>query len=48
MSVYVLQIIKEDSKDRLIFLQYLHDDRLESTGSYFEFITQVSQKLKAP
>ncbi|XP_055346258.1 protein transport protein Sec24A-like [Paramacrobiotus metropolitanus] len=43
----VLEVIKEDSKDRLIFLQYLHDDRLESTSAYYEFLTQLSQKIKA-
>jgi hypothetical protein len=43
----ILQITKESGREKLTFIQYLYDDRSESIGSYYEFLTELSRKIKA-
>ncbi|GFU59402.1 protein transport protein Sec24B [Nephila pilipes] len=40
-----LKIIREDSRDRHIFLQYMLDDRTESLFSYYEFLQHIRQQI---
>ncbi|XP_035211322.1 protein transport protein Sec24A-like isoform X2 [Stegodyphus dumicola] len=40
-----LKIIREDGRDRHIFLQYMLDDRTESLFSYYEFLQHVRQQI---
>lgn len=39
-------IIRDDSRIRHVFLQYMFDDRSESSFSYYEFLQHLQQKLK--
>ncbi|XP_072038207.1 protein transport protein Sec24A-like isoform X2 [Amphiura filiformis] len=41
-----LQIIREDSKLRMLFLQYLIQDRTESSMSYYEFLQHLQKEIK--
>lgn len=38
-------IIREDSKNRQCFLQYMVDDRTESVFSYYEFLQHLKQQI---
>lgn len=40
-----LRVIREDSKDRHLFVQHLVDDRTESALSYYEFLQHLKQQL---
>ncbi|GBN80607.1 Protein transport protein Sec24B, partial [Araneus ventricosus] len=40
-----LKIIREDSRDRHIFMQYMLDDRTESLFSYYEFLQHIRQQI---
>ncbi|GFY70829.1 protein transport protein Sec24B [Trichonephila inaurata madagascariensis] len=40
-----LKIIREDSRDRHIFLQHMLDDRTESLFSYYEFLQHIRQQI---
>ncbi|KFM58631.1 Protein transport protein Sec24A, partial [Stegodyphus mimosarum] len=40
-----LKIIREDGRDRHIFLQYMLDDRTESLFSYYEFLQHIRQQI---
>lgn len=40
-----IKIIREDSKDRHNFLQYMLDDRTESLFSYYEFLQHLRQQI---
>lgn len=40
-----LKIIREDSRDRHMFLQYMLDDRTESLFSYYEFLQHIRQQI---
>ncbi|XP_054724767.1 protein transport protein Sec24A-like isoform X2 [Uloborus diversus] len=40
-----LKIIREDSRDRHIFVQYMIDDRTESLFSYYEFLQHIRQQI---
>lgn len=40
-----LRVIREDSKDRHLFVQYMVDDRTESALSYYEFLQHLKQQL---
>ncbi|XP_038061133.1 protein transport protein Sec24A-like isoform X2 [Patiria miniata] len=41
-----LQIIREDSKKRVLFLRNLVQDRTESSMSYFEFLQHLQKEIK--
>lgn len=41
----LLQIIREDSKDRTDFLRLLVDDRQEDTFSYHEFLNYIRMQI---
>ncbi|XP_042901312.1 protein transport protein Sec24A isoform X2 [Parasteatoda tepidariorum] len=40
-----IKIIREDSKERYLFLQYMLDDRTESLFSYYEFLQHIRQQI---
>ncbi|XP_075734980.1 protein transport protein Sec24A-like [Rhipicephalus microplus] len=40
-----LKVIREDSKDRHLFVQYMVDDRTESALSYYKFLQHLKQQL---
>uniref|UniRef100_L7M0D9 Putative vesicle coat complex copii subunit sfb3 n=1 Tax=Rhipicephalus pulchellus TaxID=72859 RepID=L7M0D9_RHIPC len=40
-----LRVIREDSKDRHLFVQHMVDDRTESALSYYEFLQHLKQQL---
>ncbi|XP_064458307.1 protein transport protein Sec24A-like isoform X2 [Ornithodoros turicata] len=40
-----LRVIREDSKERHLFVQHLVDDRTESALSYYEFLQHLKQQL---
>ncbi|XP_037524077.1 protein transport protein Sec24A isoform X2 [Rhipicephalus sanguineus] len=40
-----LWVIREDSKDRHLFVQHMVDDRTESALSYYEFLQHLKQQL---
>jgi len=40
-----LKIIREDSRDKHLFLQYMLDDRTESLFSYYEFLQHIRQQI---
>jgi protein transport protein SEC24 len=42
-----LIILREDSRMRGLFLQYLIEDRSESTLSYHEFLTHIQKEMKS-
>jgi len=42
----VLQLIREDSKIRQVFLNYLVDGRTESSLSYYEFLQHLKTQVK--
>lgn len=39
-------IVRDDSRIRHVFLQYMFDDRSESSFSYYEFLQHLQQKIK--
>ncbi|XP_033643820.1 protein transport protein Sec24A-like [Asterias rubens] len=41
-----LQIIREDSKKRTLFLRHLTQDRTESSMSYYEFLQHLQKEIK--
>ena len=41
-----LQVIREDSKSRHIFVQHMIEDRLDGSFSYFEFLQHLKQQSK--
>ncbi|XP_077505314.1 protein transport protein Sec24AB isoform X2 [Amblyomma americanum] len=40
-----LRVIREDSKDRHLFVQHMVDDRTDSALSYYEFLQHLKQQL---
>ena len=41
-----IQLIREDSKARTIFVQHMIEDRLDGSFSYFEFLQHLKQQSK--
>jgi protein transport protein SEC24 len=42
-----LVVMREDSRSRSVFLQYLIEDRTESTLSYVEFLQHIQKEIKS-
>jgi len=46
-SAAAFHVLREDSRQRMLFLQHMVEDRTESTFSYYEFLQHLQKEVKS-